>query len=372
MKIVTTIVYFIVLLGTAIVCYLKPEYNWDAIPYTALVVKTNNSNSDSVHAKTYRLVKTALSPAKYNSLIDSNNSYRYTLYKDSKAFEKELTYYSIKPLYILSIAAANKLGVPLPRATVVPSVIAFLLIGILLYIWIDKVFISEYAPSVSLVILLSPFILFVARSSVPDLINAFFLLTGVFLITEKKYMFLGITVLCLAVAVRFDSLLFVIVITLYLLSVHKLNTTHVILLGVLCGLFFVYALLYQTFPVERVFFAQAATERIHQENHHSFFFLYFSGLINGLLASLLYSTIVIMTFIFAVTVYLKRIVLKARWSDPALFLLLLVQAHIMLRYVLHPVVEDRFIIANYIIILISFIKSVIDVTQHVPSEIDYV
>jgi hypothetical protein len=368
MKISMIIFYFSVLIGIVVISFSKPEYNWDSLPYMALVLKKENVNRDSVHTMVYSLAKQSMPLIKFNSLVDSNNSYRRKLYEDSEAFENELGYYSIKPLYVEAISLFNKIGFPLPLATVVPSLLSFLLIGSLLYLWINKITNSELTPIVCLLIMLCPFLLSASRSSVPDLFNTFLLLSGVFLITEKYYDLSGIIVLCLAIAVRVDSVLFVLFIAIYLFALNRITAYHLIILGVACGLLIAIVVLSQPFRLENAFFIQSASDRISQNSQQSSIVLYFSGVVIGLQTSLLFSSVTLITFIFAVSVYLKRILLKSKWLDPVMLLTLLAQLHLVLRYILHPVIEDRLLITNYVISIVVLIKTVMDIAHRMTFE----
>src|ERR1700722_1366719 len=162
--------YFFVLLVAAFYSFKKPEYNWDMLPYMALVLKADNADIKTVHDLIYQKAKQNLPSLTYQNLAGAND-YRKKMSEDALAFNNQLPFYVVKPLYVWVVYMFYKSGFSLTASTILPSIFAFLLCGILLYYWLKKYIGEVYASGMSLFVMLSPPILSTARLSTPDLLS---------------------------------------------------------------------------------------------------------------------------------------------------------------------------------------------------------
>jgi hypothetical protein len=119
------IFYLLCITLVAVYCYVKPLYNWDILPYTAVVLKMDGYNAKAAHDSSYQLARKNIPGKNYDQLADSTDIFRNKMLTDADAFNQQLAFYVVKPLYNGMGWVAYKAGVSLPHATVVPSVIAF-------------------------------------------------------------------------------------------------------------------------------------------------------------------------------------------------------------------------------------------------------
>ena len=105
-------------------------------------------------------------------LVDSTNAYRYKLSNNDEAFNEQLPFYVVKPLYTSLAYLAYKAGFSLSQATLVPSFISYLLIGLLLFHWLSMYLRFSISFFVSLLII---FFFFdqVAKLSTPIVVCSF-------------------------------------------------------------------------------------------------------------------------------------------------------------------------------------------------------
>lgn len=362
MRRTNTIIYLIILLAVAAMMARQPEYNWDMLPYMGLVLQLENphmSNPEPIHTQTYAIAKRELPDAKFRLLTDSANIYRRRTYRESGTFLAELRYYSLKPLYIYAIRGFHMLGAPLPLATVLPSILSFVGIAILLLIWIRRLLPEPFATLMALPLVMAPFFLQSARASTPDLMAAFFALAGVYLLIERRAHLIGLPLLFAAALVRVDAVLFVIAIILYLLIMRLLPVKWGIASLAVIAIAAVAVLVRSPATIEELLVVRSAAERIVEPEIGSFIGAYLKGL-KGSLGSIIYSSIALLLGVAVATFYMRTSKIGTSGRDPVITLLVMVVIHIAVRFILHPSIEDRFLLADYAIIAICALVTVRD------------
>lgn len=185
MKKLLYLAYFSGIFLVACYSYRTPEYNFDMLPYIALVVKMENKDIPTIHRATYQSVRENVPPEIYQRLTDSVNPYRKKMKENAAYFFGQLPFYMIKPFYTALIYLFYKAGSSLPHATVLPSIIAYLLTSLLLLYWLEKYLSLAPAVILGLLILFSSPFLAVARMSTPDGLSALLLFSAVYFILEK-------------------------------------------------------------------------------------------------------------------------------------------------------------------------------------------
>ena len=98
-------------------------------------------------------------------------------------------------------------------------------------------------------------------------------------------------------------------------------------------------------------------------SQQGYFQTYLNGLVSGI-PSILRTQMILFVIIAALTLFLKnRMGLKLVRDFGSLIILALVSSFII-RYFLHPVMEDRFLLACYLLTLVEFYKTL---AQNSPS-----
>lgn len=200
-------VYFVIVLSTAVLAYIKPQYNWDLIPYTAATISFKEDDPKKLHEQTYRMIEESVPVQTFHDLTTSDNNYRETMYTDYISFNQQLPFYKIKPLYIYLINILNLSGVGIVKATSVISILSYIGICALLYLFTNKLKTHSIGIAVlSLVVLSKPFYL-IAKLSSPDALSAFIITLSLFLILNKNLKLLPSILLVLAIFIRTDNII---------------------------------------------------------------------------------------------------------------------------------------------------------------------
>jgi hypothetical protein len=361
LKTLLKLLYAVIIISVAYVAYLRPYHNWDMLGYMACAVSIDVQNSDSVHSITYNHAKAELSHKDYEALVNPTNNYRKRNLEDSEYFHEQLSLYSIKPLYILLVYLFFKAGISLTAATVLPSVLAYAGIGWLLFFWMMK-FISTFRAFIfSVLLMLSPPLWETAMSSTPDALAGLTTFAAFFFILEKKNFKTGLLFLLIAIAVRIDAFLLAIMVAIFLKVTgagnKKITTTEFLVFSATSLLLF---------SAIAFWLGQFDTDTI---GYYAFVHSDFaSGLTTNpvleyvvLLAKGMYSSqhsmITIFLLLAFATILLRRS-LNSIQKDFESQIIMLLLLHMLLRYFLHPTIEDRFLLVHYLVIVIIFIKTI--------------
>ena len=195
------------LLPAAIYTYKHPAYNFDMLGYMALVLRIDQNNSiEEIHKETYFIASQKIPADEYKKLTEAP-AYRKKFETNPADFNRILPNYIVKPLYLWSCWLFYKCGVPLPTATVLPSIISYLILGLFLFYWFTKYLPILIAFSGAMLIMLSTFVTAIARLSTPDLLSAFFLLAAFYFILEKRNLALAFLFFLLSVLARVDNII---------------------------------------------------------------------------------------------------------------------------------------------------------------------
>jgi hypothetical protein len=132
-------------IGAAVSCVLviagvswaKPQLNWDMLAYVAIVDSWNGAAPVDAHAAAYADAGQFAAGRGLDAAMAAlrEGFYRQTVAADAEAFEEQLPFYRIRPLYLLVVAACAKLTGTVSAATVLVSVlsVASFSLGLLWY-----------------------------------------------------------------------------------------------------------------------------------------------------------------------------------------------------------------------------------------------
>jgi hypothetical protein len=197
----------VLLLPAAIYIYKNPAYNFDMLGYMALVIKMDQQGSnEQIHEITYSVARANLPVEEYSKLTETP-SYRKKFEIEASQFEKILPNYVVKPLYLWTCWLFYKTGVSLPMATVLPSIISYVFLGLLLFHWLSKYLNAAVALMGTGLLMYSTFITAIARLSTPDLLSAVFLLVGFYFILERKSLIGMVIFFLLSILARADNII---------------------------------------------------------------------------------------------------------------------------------------------------------------------
>jgi hypothetical protein len=354
--------YFFYLLFLLTICfksYRSPQYNWDILPYMAVMLSYDDHSEDEVHQRVYHIAEMEIPQAPYQSLIDSNNSYRKLMHQDAGQFAKNFPFYVVKPFYTYASYVFYKAGVPLTKATIILSLIGYLGIGMLVLTWLRKYTGALLAVTISTAIMCLPFLLHAAKLSTPDAFSSFILLLSAYLLLEKKDMTCSIIFLLIAVTVRLDNILPCLAILsgiyFFKLSKDMSLAKYLIAITVAGGLYFIISWQVKAMGWSAVYFPDFI-EKMNPSHIHGSILTkttYMEMVKSQLDSALYFSQLPLFLLLFLLLVTRPDIDRNVR-----LFLILTGMVMII-RFLAQPLVSDRFYIAYYLVAIVLTVKYII-------------
>lgn len=356
-------VFFFIYVGClSLIClfaYKRPSYNWDMLPYMAIVLKMDHQGWDatSTHNAAYNIAKQKIPSKEYGYLIQG--PYREKMAQEPTAFNAQLPFYAVKPLYLSMIYLFYKAGIDLPIATTIPSILAYFFMGLLLFYWMKEYLKPLFALISSMLIMYSGFIISVARISTPDALSSLWLLAAFYFILKKPSVTLMFLFFFLAVLTRLDNIVTCFLILSFLSFSGKWQS-HVsfrqysLMTGLLIAYYFVI-----TFVIVHpfgwsIFYYPTF---IHYFNlsytFHQTFSLkaYLALMYSHAITTILFHHFTVFTFMALMVAYplLSRPFSSKAGFDQWFSILLIFI--ILIRFIIYPNINDRFYISFYLCIL---------------------
>ncbi len=201
------ILFVLLLAGLVRFAWIYTFYNWDILPYTALV---NEPSSDPV-----KLQASAYTAADAETPREAaldlrggaiNHRYRADMAENPWHFAEQLPLYSVKPLYILVLAGIHRLGVGTLNAARVVSLLSYVFFGTILFLWMRPHTGALLAAAGSGFLLATAEILGCGAQTTPDAFFSVLALAGLYFIFARKQFFWGWSFLALVPLVRTDGL----------------------------------------------------------------------------------------------------------------------------------------------------------------------
>jgi hypothetical protein len=353
-------VYFLCLLFVAVYAYRRPHYNWDMLAYMALASRDDESSVSRIHQIAYQEAKENIPAGDYELLV--SGEYKKNLAENPMAFYKVLPFYAVKPLYISAISFFHHLGFSLPASTVLPSAIFYLFIGLLIFYWLLKYLQLAWAFGASLLIMLTGFMVSLARLSAPDAMSAFFLLAAIYFILEKPSLAWMSVFLGWSLFTRLDNIIPIFFILSFLFFIRKGQTAlkltyYLLLLAVFAACYFgIVAVTMKPFGWGLLYYPNFAQymNLSHVQTTGFSLHSYLSLLLDGAKRSLEFYHPAIFLFFFLLIFYSPQFKFK-RLENDQLFILLLLLI-IIFRFLLYPDLSDRFNAAYYLVFLVVLLK----------------
>jgi hypothetical protein len=355
------ILFPLVMAGLAIAAFQKPYYNWDMLGYMAAAVSMEISNPDSVHAIVYASAAAELPAKNFSELIDHENEYRSKNFNDAGYFHEQQVLYVIKPLYVLLVYVFYKSGFTLTASTVLPSVLSYFFMGLLLFSWLLKTRNPWQASCFSLLLMISPPFWAIAQYSSPDALCDLLIFAGFYFLIESNKPITGWFVLVLSVATRIDAIILVLM-TLVFLKFAPIKSRSVswpffiINLSVSCVLFLAIAILLGHFNTGFIKYYALIPSDFAREVSSSPVQNYFILLVKGIYDSR-FAAFPLFVLSALITIIIRRRT-HLLTSDFEAGIILLLLLNMLVRYLLHPLIEDRFFAAHYLLITIIYIKTI--------------
>lgn len=195
------------------VCIRNHKRNWDGIAYAALTISSNEMDMQTLHRKTYEMLRQNVPDAQYQFLTQSGIRHYWSL--DAKSFTELLPIYKVKYFYVLLLRALWKLGIGPFQAMTLVSLFSTVCSCMLVFIWITDKWKHWTVAIVSFLICYTAGVYEVSRYWTPDAIAALSALSCLYMVIEKKSALGGILLSIITFWFRPDTILFLILITIY-------------------------------------------------------------------------------------------------------------------------------------------------------------
>lgn len=334
--------------------YTRPEFGWDGLAYTAIVLKWQGEGPNARQHDAYAQARVLLSPQKYAALTGEDGSkdadYRRRVHTDAGAFAQQLPFYEVRPLYLGLAALLSAAGVMPAAALIAISLGAYAFVAGLLLVWLSRHLRWPYATLFALLLSLSPPLLLAARTSTPDMLSAALLLTAFYFLVELRRACATMAVLAAAILVRYDNAVFAGLLAAYLILAAP-PPLRLALRGALsAGAMLIASVgvavdLSHHYGWETVFthtFVHLLAYPADTPAHVSLQ-VYAHAFVAGL-RSLFDSTLLPFLFVGALAYALESARVGTVLYDA---LLRLVGLTVLVRYLLFPILWDRFLVAYY-------------------------
>ncbi len=353
-------IYFLSLLIIALFAYRRPLYNWDMLAYMALVVQEDHSDTNQIREITYKAAQDNIPAVDYEHLVGVTN--RKDLSENSEAFFNKLPFYAVKPMYIKMVSLFYKAGFSLPMATVLPSIIFYLAIGLLFFYWLLKYLKLIWAFSASLSIMFSGFMVFMARLSTPDCLSAFLLLSAFYFIIERPSLKWTFFFLILSEFARLDNILPCVFILSFLFFSRKwqrkINLAwYLLMLVILVSCYFgITIVTMKPFGWNVLYYPTFARYLdLSHTFHFSFSFKAYLALVvsHAITAVVVYNFMFFMFFLVLI-LYSPSFKYKNLTLEQSFCIMLVLTS--LFRFVLYPDLSDRFNVAIYLCLLLVLVK----------------
>ena len=352
--------FLICLLPIAYFTYKHPAYNFDMLGYMALVVRMDQTKDlGKVHTITYENARRIVPAEEYKKLTETP-VFRKKFATDPLQFQKILPIYSVKPLYIGMCWLFYKAGFSLPAATVMPSILAYIIIGLFLFSWLKKYLQAAVAFFSGLLIMFSVFTVAIAGHSTPDCLSALFLFVSVYFILERQNLIFMLLFFLLSIFTRADNVITCFFILSFLTFSPRWNMikrSRYFLMLLILAIAYVCAILPVTQFGWNIFYYSQYSRHIDFSRDYnepmtiaSYLSLVFSKLVTALV-----STQFTFFMFLCLLILGSPFVSFRKFTFDQSFLLVLLSV-IFFRFLLLPDLSDRFYFGFYLIIIILLVR----------------
>jgi hypothetical protein len=349
--------YLLILFSVAYIFFLiqKKKTYWDAVPYLGAVLAIDEKDNAKIHESTYQLLKENTSIQEQQKLIEGH-PFCKSIYDSQYYFAQQLPFFQVKFLYLYTSYIFYKIGVPLYDTLFLVVLIASILIFIIIYNWLKKYHGNGLSLLFSVFLFLCWFNIRSFIISSPDALAGLFFITAIYFYLEKENQNIAYLFLFLAALTRPDYLFFVVCfysIAILLLKVKpSLFATATTLVCVTCVLLISYNYQYDGW---QMFYRSFIDLTVSPQTEAGKFSIdvYLTGLLNGVKVSLNHWS----TFLFFLMLMLPFIFLK-KLSVAEKIIFYSILSSVVIRFLIHPWLEERFVFIYIDIFIIVFLKHI--------------
>jgi hypothetical protein len=316
---------------------LRPYYNWDIFPYIAITLGPGDQ-----HLRTFQDAAQHMPAHDFEALT----ARQPVLFADPLAFHAILPYYHTKPGYTLITRLLYMTGVSATAATYIPSLFFYFVLVLVIGSWLTNCLSYRNALFVTLGIALLPFLSMTARFSSPDMLCAACTVAGLYLLSFYRTVW-GLVLFVVSITFRPDAVLLAVPLIYCVLPCGIITRRQGWIIAIVSITTTLWALGDLALIPEYLFTLKPWTPEL---TIPEFMTTYLFNLIHGL-PSIINSSIPIFMLITII-----GWIYQTQQTKPDKFWLNCLGAacfSIVIRYLLHPLIEDRFLIGAYVIILLA-------------------
>ncbi|MFP3590627.1 hypothetical protein [Chryseobacterium sp. SIMBA_038] len=348
--------------------YTHQYYNADIEAYMGLVYKANfpDMKIEEIHKKVYdELLEKRPEISEVNTTREEeaigDNSYYKILSENPKVYEEELQLFTVKPLYNFINSIFFKLGFKASTSTFLITIISYVLIVILIFIFLLQILKNNYLALI-LTILVSVFkpLLDTSRHATPDGLSCLLLLLSFYFAVMKRNMFVATIFGILCILTRPEYFIFY-SFSLLLLYIFKsdfrFKTREIIFSFIYFALTFGVIQYFNQIPWTVLFMNQFTKVQLYPiSNPDSFDFQAYIACVKSKLLfefNTSYFTLLII-FIILILDY-KLIINRNRKSLIYLSFYVVLFMAVSVRFIMFPSLVTRMMVGFYLLIILSLI-----------------
>ena len=328
--------------------------------YMALVVKMDRPNTIAqIHDITYSSARQNIPLEEYKMLTETP-SHRKKFETDPSEFSNILPNYIVKPLYIWLCWLFYKSGSSLPMATVMPSIISYLVLGLFLFYWLRKYLQTVFAFAGAGLIMFSVFITAIARLSTPDCLSTLFLFISIYFILEKRNLTLMSLFFLLAAFTRLDNIITCFFIISFLAFSKKWKIInrrqYFSMVAVLAIAYITIVLPVRQFEWSIIFYSNYAKHIDYSKDFSDPISIlsYLSLVYSKLVTAFVSTHFTFFLFLSLLILFTKKFSLRTLSFDQTFLLVLAATG--LFKFLLLPDLSDRFYLGFYLIIIMLLVR----------------
>ena len=189
--------------------------NWDGLGYAGCAAALETSDSEVVHHRVFESARAVVDSRTWRDLT-TGDAYRSTVFRSPQVFRAQLPLYRDRVLYSLMTYAVHRLGVELFAASAWVSLASYFATCALILVWLRRRIDGWAAAMVTTAVAQLPFMVVPARLSTPDMLCTFLVAAALFSLLEQRALWGFAGFALAAVCARSDSILFFVVLALWM------------------------------------------------------------------------------------------------------------------------------------------------------------
>lgn len=340
--------------------YTHQYYNWDIEAYMGIIYKTDNPAMpiEEIHRKVYDELREK-APERFDFRENEKeetigaNSYYKALSENPKAYEEELQFFTVKPMYNIINVLFYKTGFSAATSTFLISMVSYVAIVFFLFGFLqERLMNKELAFVITVLLSLFKPLLVATRHAAPDMLACLLLLTSVYFFAGKKKVFFAAFFATLTVFTRPEYIVFYsLLLPLVLLFRKRLGVQvrYVFLSYIPVFIAFLIVQHYSKIPWQVLFMNQFTKVQLSPvSNPDAFVFSDYVNFIKQKIFLEFNASYFPLLLLFAVIVFGNK---KINWFSIGFIFVIYVT--VFIRFLIFPSLVDRMMVGFYLLIILT-------------------